>query len=56
MESQESDSDIDESARPSFSSIAKDSGFLDKELAASGFTRRDQEHMERVSLLINVFL
>ena len=32
--------DTDENGRPRFSSIAKDAGFLDKELAASGFTRR----------------
>jgi hypothetical protein len=29
--------DTDENGRPCFSSIAKDAGFLDKELAASGF-------------------
>lgn len=40
--------DNDESARPCFSSIAKGAGSLDKDLAASGFTRKDQEDMEKV--------
>ncbi|KAK9989113.1 hypothetical protein SO802_029352 [Lithocarpus litseifolius] len=39
--------DMDESGRPCFSSIAKGSGFLDKDLAASGFTRKDQEDIEK---------
>ncbi|GAV67179.1 RIO1 domain-containing protein/Rio2_N domain-containing protein [Cephalotus follicularis] len=38
--------DIDESGRPSFSSISKTAGFLDKELAASGFTSKDQDDIE----------
>jgi RIO kinase 2 len=43
-----SEVDTDESGRPRFSSIEKGAGFLDKELAASGFTRKDQEDMEKV--------
>lgn len=39
---------MDESGRPRFSSITKGVGFLDKELAASGFTRKDQEDIEKV--------
>ncbi|XP_050126090.1 serine/threonine-protein kinase rio2-like isoform X1 [Malus sylvestris] len=39
--------DTDESGRLCFSSIAKDAVFLDKELAASGFTRKDQEEIEK---------
>lgn len=39
--------DNDESARPCFSSISKTAGSLDKELAASGFTRKDQEDIEK---------
>lgn len=46
--SHETESDIEEEERPSFSSIAKATGFLDKELAASGFTRREQEQIESV--------
>ncbi|CAI0454833.1 unnamed protein product [Linum tenue] len=42
------ESDIDEAGRPSFSSISKSSGCLDKELAASGFTRKDQDNMKKV--------
>ncbi|KAG2728332.1 hypothetical protein I3843_01G196100 [Carya illinoinensis] len=42
-----SEVDTDESGRPRFSSIAKGVGFLDKELAASGFTRKDQEDIEK---------
>ncbi|KAF3951657.1 hypothetical protein CMV_022716, partial [Castanea mollissima] len=43
----DSEVDMDESGRPCFSSIAKGSGFLDKDLAASGFTRKDQEDIEK---------
>ncbi|XP_021833723.1 serine/threonine-protein kinase rio2 isoform X1 [Prunus avium] len=39
--------DTDSSGRPCFSSIAKDAVFLDKELAASGFTKKDQEVVEK---------
>ncbi|XP_021282254.1 serine/threonine-protein kinase rio2 isoform X1 [Herrania umbratica] len=42
-----SEVDEDESSRPSFSSITKTAGFLDKELAASGFTRKDQDDIEK---------
>ncbi|KAH7573414.1 hypothetical protein JRO89_XS03G0144800 [Xanthoceras sorbifolium] len=42
-----SDVDIDETAWPCFSSIPKATGFLDKELAASGFTRKDQDDIEK---------
>ncbi|EEF29046.1 serine/threonine-protein kinase rio2 [Ricinus communis] len=46
-ENDDSEVDADESGRPSFSSISKTSGYLDKELAASGFTRKDQDHIEK---------
>lgn len=39
--------DNDEGARPCFCSISKGAGSLDKELAASGFTRKDQEDIEK---------
>ncbi|KAL4193854.1 hypothetical protein AMTRI_Chr06g179000 [Amborella trichopoda] len=42
-----SDSDSEESVRPCFSSIVKSTSSLDKELAASGFTRTDQDEMEK---------
>ncbi|GLT73701.1 hypothetical protein SLA2020_455390 [Shorea laevis] len=42
-----SEIEADESSRPSFSSINKTAGFLDKELAASGFTRKEQDEIER---------
>ncbi|KAE8022763.1 hypothetical protein FH972_008538 [Carpinus fangiana] len=42
-----SEVDTDESGRPRFSSIEKGPGSLDKELAASGFTKKDQEDMEK---------
>lgn len=42
------DVDTDESVWPSFSSISKTAGFLDKELAASGFTRKEQDDIEKV--------
>ena len=44
----DSEVDTDESGRPSFSSITKTAGFLDKELAASGFTRKDQDDIQKV--------
>ncbi|XP_004228625.1 serine/threonine-protein kinase rio2 [Solanum lycopersicum] len=40
--------DINEVGRPQFSEINKNSGFLDKELAASGFTRKDQDELEKL--------
>ncbi|KAL4352416.1 hypothetical protein GQ457_06G014980 [Hibiscus cannabinus] len=42
-----SEVDPDESSRPSFSSITKTAGFLDKELAASGFTRKDEDEIQK---------
>ncbi|KAJ6734059.1 SER/THR-PROTEIN KINASE RIO2 [Salix purpurea] len=46
-DNEDSDADTDETGWPSFSSISKSSGFLDKELAASGFSRKDQEDIEK---------
>lgn len=44
----DSDSDADSDAvKPCFSSIKKASGFLDKELSASGFSRKEQEYIEK---------
>ncbi|KAJ8493496.1 hypothetical protein OPV22_015217 [Ensete ventricosum] len=43
----ETEADVEEIERPSFSSIAKTTGFLDKELSASGFTRKDQDDIEK---------
>lgn len=42
-----SEVDTEEYDRPCFSSIAKCTGFLDKELSASGFTRKDQDEIEK---------
>ncbi|KAJ7961846.1 Serine/threonine protein kinase [Quillaja saponaria] len=42
-----SEVDIDENGRPCFSSVAKNVGFLDKELAASGFTRKEDEDIKK---------
>ncbi|POO01359.1 hypothetical protein TorRG33x02_026660 [Trema orientale] len=44
----EFETDESGSSRLCFSSISKDIGFLDKELAASGFSREDQEYIETV--------
>lgn len=41
--------EIDEDGRPQFSEINKNSGFLDKVLAASGFTRKDQDELEKLT-------
>lgn len=44
----DSEVELNESCRPQFSDINKASGVLDKELEASGFTRKDQDDMEKV--------
>ncbi|TVU36234.1 hypothetical protein EJB05_18159 [Eragrostis curvula] len=41
------ETDGEESGRPSFLSVKKVAGSLDKELAASGFTRKEQVEMEK---------
>ena len=43
-----SESDDEGNSRPSFLSVKKAAGSLDKELAASGFTRKEQVEMEKV--------
>lgn len=51
MSFQECTADIDCTAgRPCFTSIGRTTAFLDKELKASGFTRRNQEDIAQVSL------
>ncbi|GER38658.1 serine/threonine-protein kinase rio2 [Striga asiatica] len=47
VESDDSDVDSEESCRPQFSEIKKVTGCLDKELEASGFTRKDQDDIEK---------
>lgn len=42
------DSDNEGSNKPSFSSIIKSEGLLDKELAASGFSHREQDVMDKL--------
>ncbi|CAM0953584.1 unnamed protein product [Alopecurus aequalis] len=42
-----SETDDDDSGRPSYLSIQKSSGALDKELAASGFTKKEQVEIEK---------
>ncbi|CAN0891317.1 Serine/threonine-protein kinase RIO2 [Linum grandiflorum] len=39
--------ELDEAGRPTFSSISISEGSLDKELAASGFTRKNQDEIEQ---------
>ncbi|KAL6191473.1 hypothetical protein ACLB2K_037863 [Fragaria x ananassa] len=39
--------DTDDSGRPSFTSVVKDTGFLDKELSASEFTKKDPEEISK---------
>jgi len=38
----------DEAGKLCFSSIDRSAGFLDKELAASGFGKKDEEDIQRV--------
>ncbi|KAL3507006.1 hypothetical protein ACH5RR_032388 [Cinchona calisaya] len=45
--SDDSEVDSDEVGRPKFTDIRKITGFLDRELAASGFTRKDQNDIEQ---------
>lgn len=52
VEGDNSDVELDESCRPQFSDIKKVSGVLDKELEASGFTRKEQDDMEKVQPLV----
>lgn len=47
-DSDDSEAEMEDGVRPEFSDIKKNSGFLDKELAASGFTRKDQDDIEKV--------
>ena len=47
-----SESDDDDRGRPSFLSIQKSSGALDKELAASGFTKKEQVEIEKVGQIL----
>ncbi|XP_054793022.1 serine/threonine-protein kinase rio2 [Prosopis cineraria] len=47
QESTDDDEGPDEDGRPCFSAIDKSSGFLDRELAASGFTKKDEDDLER---------
>ncbi|QCE14508.1 RIO kinase 2 [Vigna unguiculata] len=42
-----SDEGRDEVGKPCFSAIERGAGFLDRELAASGFTRKDEEDIQR---------
>ncbi|RDX72170.1 Serine/threonine-protein kinase rio2 [Mucuna pruriens] len=42
-----SDEGRDEAGKPCFSEIERSAGFLDRELAASGFTRKDEENIQR---------
>ena len=37
-----------DAARPCFTAIDKSTGFLDRELAASGFTRKDEDDIQKV--------
>ncbi|CAN1335252.1 Serine/threonine-protein kinase rio2 [Linum perenne] len=47
----EDDTDLDEASRPSLSSVSISEGSLDKELAASGFTRKNQDEIEKVWMM-----
>jgi RIO kinase 2 len=47
-EQDESETEGEDNGRPSFLSVKMVAGSLDKELAASGFTRKEQVEMEKV--------
>ena len=56
------ETEVDENSRPSFFDITKDANALDKDLEASGFTRKEQTDLDKVcepmtlviTLLINL--
>lgn len=52
----DSGEEMDETAWPCFSTIPKATGMLDKELAASGFTRKDQDDIEMVCCHVHSML
>ncbi|CAH9075544.1 unnamed protein product [Cuscuta epithymum] len=53
-DSDDSEAEMEDEIRPQFSDIEKNFGCLDKELAASGFTRKDQVEIEKFIEVENV--
>lgn len=47
-ESDETEVEVDENSRPSFYDITKDANALDRELEASGFTKKEQNDLNKV--------
>ena len=47
-ESDETEVEVDENSRPSFYDITKDANALDRELEASGFTKKEQNDLDKV--------
>lgn len=47
-ESDEKEVEVDENSRPSFYDITKDANALDRDLEASGFTKKEQNDLDRV--------
>ncbi|CAA7019339.1 unnamed protein product [Microthlaspi erraticum] len=43
----ETEVEVDENSRPSFYDISKDANALDRDLEASGFTKKEQNHLDR---------
>ena len=44
----ETEVEVDENSRPSFFDITKDANALDRELEASGFTKKEQNDLDKV--------
>ena len=47
-EADETEVEVDENSRPSFYDITKDENALDRELEASGFTKKEQNDLDKV--------
>jgi len=47
-EADETEVEVDENSRPSFYDITKDANALDRELEASGFTKKEQNDLDKV--------
>lgn len=47
-EPDETEVEVDENSRPSFYDITKDTNALDRDLEASGFTKKVQNDLDRV--------
>lgn len=50
------ETEVDENSRPSFYDITKDANALDRDLEASGFTRKEQNDLDKVCEPMTLFI